>query len=154
MTTPPVRIERRAGQRFSYLLPVSLRDLSGTVQAMGFTQDLSARGAFFFTDAAIAEGSEIELVLRMPSEITLGEAMRVRCRGRVLRVVNSAMMHQRDPDCGTPAETRIGVAVRFDSYEYLSDLNDSMSVSRVATLHPRENEAIALLPASPRTAQN
>jgi hypothetical protein len=154
MTTPPVRIERRAGQRFSYLLPVSLRNLSGTVHAMGFTQDLSARGVFFFTDAALTEGSEIELGLRMPSEITLGESMRVRCRGRVLRIVNSAGLRQRGTGPDVPAETRIGVAVRFDSYEYLSDINDSLSVPRVATLHPREGETNALAPASPRPAQS
>jgi hypothetical protein len=36
---------------------------------------------------ALSEGAEIELTLEMPSEITLGENMRVRCRGSVLRIV-------------------------------------------------------------------
>ena len=107
MTTPPVGIERRVGQRFPYLLPVSLRLPATAMEGLGFTQDLSSRGVFFFTDAALTEGSEIELTLRMPSEITLGESMPVRCRGRVLRTSPSA------------AGQRNGIAVQLDSYQYL-----------------------------------
>ena len=73
MTTPPLRVERRAGQRFQYLLPLSLRQPVGSIEGVGFTQDLSSRGVFFFTDAPLTEGAEIELTLKMPSEITLGE---------------------------------------------------------------------------------
>src|ERR1700691_4762815 len=90
MTAPPVGVERRIGQRFAFNLPVSLRDVATTTEGLGFTQDLSSRGAFFFTDMALSEGAEIELTLRMPSEITLGENMRVRCRGQVLRVAKAA----------------------------------------------------------------
>jgi hypothetical protein len=90
MTTPPVGVERRIGQRFPFNVPVSLREVSTDAEGLGFTQDLSSRGAFLFTDMALTEGAEIELTLRMPSEITLGESMRVRCRGRVLRVIRAA----------------------------------------------------------------
>src|SRR5271169_7266058 len=90
MTTPPVQVERRVGQRFPYLLPLSLRQPETSLEGVGFTQDLSSRGVFFFTNAPLSEGSEIELTLRMPSEITLGESMPVRCRGHVLRVVRPA----------------------------------------------------------------
>lgn len=88
--TPPVGVERRIGQRFAFNLPVSLRDVGTAAEGLGFTQDLSSRGAFLFTTMTLGEGAEIELTLKMPSEITLGESMRVRCRGRVLRVVNAA----------------------------------------------------------------
>jgi uncharacterized low-complexity protein len=87
MTTPPVGVERRIGQRFPFNLPVSLREVATASEGLGFTQDLSSRGAFLFTDMALSEGAEIELTLEMPSEITLGENMRVRCRGSVLRIV-------------------------------------------------------------------
>ena len=83
MTTPPLRVERRVGQRFPYLLAVSLREPATSLEGVGVTQDLSSRGVFFFTDVQLAEGAEIELTLRMPSEITLGESMPVRCRARV-----------------------------------------------------------------------
>ena len=135
MTTSPVRVERRVGQRFPYSLALSLRQPLGSVEGVGFTQDLSSRGVFFFTDAALTEGAEIELTLRMPSEITLGESMPVRCRGRILRVVRSSIANNLRPDS---AETKIGVAVRLECYEYLPECTDSHV--RVAALHPRHEE--------------
>jgi hypothetical protein len=87
MNAPSVGVERRIGQRFPFNVPVSLRDVSTATEGLGFTQDLSSRGAFLFTDMALNEGAEIELTLNMPSEITLGESMRIRCRARVLRIV-------------------------------------------------------------------
>src|SRR5579863_1778200 len=90
MTNPSVGVERRIGQRFAFNLPVSLRDVATAAEGVGFTQDLSSRGAFLFTDMALTENAEIELTLKMPSEITLGENMRVRCRGRVLRIIRAA----------------------------------------------------------------
>jgi hypothetical protein len=101
------------------------------VEGVGFTQDLSSRGVFFFTDAPLTEGFEIELTLRMPSEITLGESMPVRCRGRILRVVKPA------PSAyitSVGAETKIGVAVRLECYEYLPDSSPA-NLARVSSLH-------------------
>lgn len=133
MTTPPVGIERRVGQRFCYLLPLSLRLPGTSIEGVGFTQDLSSRGVFFFTNAALTEGSEIELTLRMPSEITLGESMPVRCRGHILRVVRQA-------ESAVSAETKIGVAVRLEGYEYLPESSEAAAFPRVAVLHPRHEE--------------
>ena len=132
MPSSPVRVERRVGQRFPYLLPVSLRQLSGDVEGVGFTQDLSSRGVFFYTDAPLTEGAEIELTLRMPSEITLGESMPVRCRGRILRVVRPATSPSYPASVG--AETKIGVAVRLECYEYLAD-SSAVPAARVSALH-------------------
>jgi hypothetical protein len=137
MTTSPVRVERRVGQRFSYLLPVSLRDPNSGIESVGFTQDLSSKGVFFFTDAPLAEGAQIELTLKMPSEITLGESMPVRCRGRILRVIRPAAALF--GACSGLAETKIGVAVRLEQYEYLP-ADSHISGPRAATLHPRHEE--------------
>ncbi len=128
MTTPSTRVERRAGQRFPYLLPLSLRVLSSSLEGVGVTQDLSSRGVFFLTDAPLSEGSEIELTLQMPSEITLGESMRVRCKGHILRVAKL-------PQDVAGSQTKVGVAVRLEGYEYLPALSDSSSFARVSTLH-------------------
>ncbi len=135
MTTSPVGIERRAGQRFPYLLPLSLRQPGTSNDGVGFTQDLSSRGVFFFTDAALTEGSEIELTLRMPSEITLGESMPVRCRGRILRIVKPAA--SREAPTSGQEEAKIGVAVRLEGYEYLAESETSSSFPRVSALHPQ-----------------
>jgi hypothetical protein len=139
MTTPPVRVERRVGQRFPYLLSISLRQIMPFVEGLGFTQDLSSRGVFFFTDVALQQGAEIEITLRMPSEITLGESMRVRCRGHILRVVKPAAS---DSSAPLLAERKIGVAVRLECYEYLSEVAESSTTfARVSALHPQPQPA-------------
>ena len=135
MTTLPVRVERRVGQRFSYLLPLSLRQCDPALDSVGFTQDLSSRGVFFFTDAPLLEGTEIEITLQMPSEITLGESMRVRCRGHILRVVKPLGFGQ-DSSSPARAETKIGVAMRLEGYEYRPDSSEAVSTfPRVSVLH-------------------
>ena len=171
MTIPPVGVERRVGQRFPFNLPVSLRDVSSTAEGLGFTQDLSSRGAFLFTSMALSEGAEIELTLKMPSEITLGESMRVRCRGRVLRIVNAADNGWRpasttqtetkfaktasaETKCADTkgAETKLGVAVCLKGYEYLPETEDgSADFRRISALHsPAETERATPGPGGPR----
>jgi hypothetical protein len=157
MTIPPVGVERRVGQRFAYNLPVCLRDISTAAEGLGFTQDLSSRGAFLFTDMALSENAEIELTLKMPSEITLGENMRVRCRGRVLRIVKGGDKHWNAVSGGDTksAEIKIGVAVCLSGYEYLPEVEDSgADFRRISALHnPGENDR-AITPAAvvPRAA--
>ena len=145
MNTPPVRVERRIGQRFPYLLPVSFREPATALEGLGFTQDVSSRGVFFVTDAPLQEGGEIELTLTMPSEITLGDTMRVRARGRILRILGPTPVAQNNSPAATSAEiktrveTKIGVSVVFENYEYLAELEESESgFARVATLHSHE----------------
>lgn len=140
MTTLPVRVERRVGQRFAYLLPLSLRLCDSSLEGVGFTQDLSSRGVFFFTDAALQEGSQIEITLQMPSEITLGESMRVRCRGHILRVIKPVSSAQ-GASSPAHAETKIGVAVRLEGYEYLAETRAAEATfPRVSGLHEHEHE--------------
>jgi hypothetical protein len=143
MTTPPVGVERRVGQRFAFNLPVCLRDVATAAEGLGFTQDLSSRGAFLVTDMALAEGAEIELTLKMPSEITLGENMRVRCRGQVLRIVKPADNSRKtEPSADARSkstikspEKKIGVAVCLKGYEYLPETEDtSADFRRISAL--------------------
>jgi hypothetical protein len=164
MTTPPVGVERRIGQRFAFNLPVSLRDVATSIEGLGFTQDLSSRGAFLFTDMALSEGAEVELTLEMPSEITLGENMRVRCRGSVLRIVKPADNSWKPAVLAATetksseikgAETKIGVAVCLKGYEYLPETEDgSADFRRISALHsPSETErAATAAPLRPRAA--
>lgn len=178
MTTSPVFVERRIGQRFAFNLPVSLRDVATGTEGVGFTQDLSSRGVFFLTDMRLSEGSEIELTLEMPSEITLGENMRVRCRGRVLRIMKPADNNWRpvaaagslgaETATGTTApeirssetrstETKVGVAVCLSGYEYLPETQDnSADFRRISALHSSGAPATPDLPvpSGPRVATN
>jgi len=134
MTTQPTRVERRAGQRFSFALPVSLRECESGRECMGFTLDVSSRGLFLSTEGSLREGAEVELMFSMPSEITLGESMTVRARGKVLRVTR--------PGDGlgvlpvNTAHQKIGVAIRLLSYEYLPDAPQaSAAFYRISELH-------------------
>ena len=144
MATEPLRVERRVGQRFDLHIPVTVK-LAGTPhEGCGFTQDLSARGSFFYTDFPLGCGEKVELTLDMPSEITLGESMRVRCQGTVLRVVQ--------PSVGT----MLGVAVHFSHYEYLANTEAESSTDafdRISSLHPHgEEERSPAAPGSRRAA--
>jgi hypothetical protein len=114
-STDPNRLERRGAQRFEVHLPLAVHFEGRTMPA--FTQDLSGRGIFFYAEAALPEGAVVELTFTMPSEVTLGENMPVRCRGRVLRAA--------PPQGGQ----RNGIAVQLDSYEYLT-ADESMFVSQ------------------------
>ncbi|HET7209925.1 MAG TPA: PilZ domain-containing protein [Terriglobales bacterium] len=102
--------EKRATRRFALRLPVSVsNDAEGTHEQAAQTRDVSARGICFYLDEAIATGSAIEFTLTLPPEITLTEAIRVRCKGKVVRV---------DPG-GTAG--KIAVAAIIDEYEFLSE---------------------------------
>ncbi len=128
MSSSEVRLERRAAQRFDFQLPLSIRLINGEREGSGLTQDLSARGAFFYTDFVLEQGANVEVTLVMPSEITLSENMPVRCRGKVLRVT--------PPSIGN----KIGVAVHLENYEYLPETQVVSSTTsgdygRISALH-------------------
>jgi hypothetical protein len=145
MTTSPANLERRAGQRFDFHVPVSVKLTGSKHEACGFTQDLSARGTFFYTDYPLGVGENVELTLLMPSEITLGQNMRVRCRGQVLRVVQ--------PSVGT----KLGVAVHFAGYEYLPDpavLTQTSDFQRVSSLHSKPEDEPTPVDSSARLVAN
>ncbi len=124
----PLQHERRSRQRFPFHTPVSLRVKGSDREEPAFTQDLSARGAFLYTDCPVDVGSAVELTLMMPSEITLTESMRVRCRGKVLRLTH------RDA-----VKSKIGLAVELEGYEYLPATPDPTHTptdfDRIAALH-------------------
>ncbi len=102
-----IRIERRCGHRFSqYQVPVFLQALDGA-SGTGFTLDLSSRGALLWTDLKLSIGQMVDITLVMPSEITLGEDMCVRCRAHVLRL-------EPDNSRGKPA-----TAVQIEHYAFV-----------------------------------
>jgi hypothetical protein len=152
MTSPPTGVERRMGQRFTFNLPVALRDVASAAEGFGFTQDLSSRGALLFTDMPLSQGAQVELTLRMPSEITLGEAMNVRCRGRVLRLVDAPESAEKN------GERRIGVAVCIEGYEHLAEASlgetedQSAAFRRISALRAESEDSPA--PLSPRAIAN
>jgi hypothetical protein len=102
--------ERREEQRFPLRLPVVVRAVhDGIQEESSLTRDVSARGAFFYLDSKLTEGTPLELILTLPAEITLTEDIRVRCKGRVVRVV-----------CPSNAG-KMGVAAAIDQYDFVTE---------------------------------
>lgn len=131
MNTDQVQLERRGAQRFDFHLPVAIRLSGATEEGCGFTQDLSARGALLYTDFVLKVGDAVELTLVMPSEITLAENMRVRCRGHVVRKMI--------PGLGS----KPAIAIHLEGYEFLPEAENSATSEhyrRISSLHPSENQ--------------
>jgi hypothetical protein len=100
--------DRRSMRRFDMRLPAAIR-LVGDAAAefLTETQNVSARGVFFYLDRVVAAGSRIEVTLTFPPHVTLTDPVRVRFAARVIRVE-------------TPLPSaRIGVAAMIEEYEFL-----------------------------------
>jgi hypothetical protein len=80
------KVERRSGKRIRADIPLSIKLPQGELEATGRSRDLSESGIFFYTDAQIGEGSELEMVLILPPELTQGEKRWVCCQASVVRL--------------------------------------------------------------------
>jgi hypothetical protein len=100
--------ERRTMRRFDMRLPAAVK-VSGidVDELLTETQNVSARGVFFYLDRPIVEGSHIDVTLTFPPHVTLTDPVRVRFTARVMRVEEPL-----------PA-SRIGVAALIEEYEFL-----------------------------------
>jgi PilZ domain len=67
-------------------VPVRVRTVTAKVESSAHTRDVSTNGVFMYTESRMAEGSDVELVLILPPELTSGEKCWVCCHARVLRV--------------------------------------------------------------------
>ena len=99
--------EKRAARRFPLRVPVTVDHDNATQAAQ--LRDVSARGISFYLESAVAQGSHIGFTLTLPPEITLTESIRVRCKGRVVRVE------------GSKPAGKMAVAAVIDEYEFLAD---------------------------------
>lgn len=92
-------------RRFDMRLPALVRVEGSEVQTE--TQNVSARGVFFYLNQPVPSGTKIEVTLTFPPHITLTDAVRVRFSARVIRVENPL------------PSARIGVAAMIEDYEFL-----------------------------------
>jgi hypothetical protein len=95
------KIDRRSRQRVVATLPVRLRSSDANVELSAQTRDVSTNGVFLYTKSSMMEGSEVELILILPPELTSGEKYWVCCHARVLRVEQGP-----GTDFGVAAEIR------------------------------------------------
>jgi len=100
--------ERRAMRRFDMRLPASVRvPGTGLADLTTETENVSARGVYFYLDRPLAEGTRIEVTMTFPPHVTLTEPVRVRFIASVIRV-----------DKPLPV-FRSGVAALIEEYEFL-----------------------------------
>jgi len=104
-----VMTERRTARRYDLSLPILIRVPATQVTDLpnGKTRDISTRGLYFVIDQDLKAGSELDITLTLPGEITRGSAVLVRATGKVVRV------ERRKED-----ETdRLGVAAVIERYD-------------------------------------
>ncbi len=102
-------IERRIETRVSVCEPVRLRPVTDPVSSerLAETVNMSPRGLCVATDFQLQVGMQVELFLRIPSEVSGQETMDVRCVARVVRVEPSSIAG------------KVGVGMRIERYEML-----------------------------------
>ena len=103
--------ERRTARRYDLSLPLIIRvpveDAPGNKS--GKTRDISTRGVYFTIDEQVEAGSELDITLTLPPEITQGTEVFVRAQGRVVRVEKRSVE-------GAP---RLGVAAVIERYDII-----------------------------------
>jgi len=80
---------------------VSIRSSQGQ-SATGQARDLSTSGIFLYVDCEMAVGSNLEMVLMFPPQLTGGEKRWVCCKASVVRVEPG----RKDADFGVAASIR------------------------------------------------
>ena len=103
--------ERRTSRRYDLTLPVIVRVPTehSLVRQEGSTRDISTRGLYFVVDEDVRPGSELDITLTLPAEVTRGSEVCVKALGRVLRV-----------ECRIEDQTpRMGVAAMIERYDII-----------------------------------
>jgi PilZ domain len=77
--------ERRSGKRVAARVPAHVRTAQGG-KLSAETRDVSNNGIFLYSKSRMEPGSEVELVLILPPELTAGEKCWVCCQATIVRV--------------------------------------------------------------------
>lgn len=101
--------ERRTTRRYDLSLPVVIRAPAERAlnSQQGKTRDVSTRGLYFVVDQNMESGSQLDITLTLPAEITHGSEVLIRALGKVVRV-------ERRMEDGN---ARMGVAAVIERYD-------------------------------------
>src|SRR6195256_6257336 len=100
--------ERRTTRRYDLSLPIVIR-VPRLDSQQGKTRDISTRGLYFVVDQNLESGSQLDITLTLPAEITHGSEVFVRALGKVVRV-------ERRIEDGS---ARMGVAAVIERYDII-----------------------------------
>ena len=96
-------MEQRKAQRFDLKLPFELiRSGMSPSSRIGSTKNVSSSGVLFESAAALRIGESVEYVITLPTSPTPGIQVRLRCMGKVVRVVKET-----------------GIAATLERYEFV-----------------------------------
>ena len=103
------RVELRNAQRYKLSLPVTVQAPAQEDPATGSgrTRDISTRGVYFLIQSDLKSGSKVDLMMKVPTEITGGADVFINVTGEVVRVEH--LLENNDE--------KIGVAASIDHYE-------------------------------------
>jgi len=103
--------ERRTARRYDLSLPIIIRIPTEREldTQQGKTRDVSTRGLYFVVQQNLEAGSELDITMTLPAEITHGTEVFVRALGKVVRV------ERRIED----GNTRMGVAAVIERYDII-----------------------------------
>ncbi len=103
--------ERRMARRYDLTLPVSIRFAAENLltKQEGRTRDISTRGLYFVVSQELQSGSELDITLTLPAEITHGTEVLVRAQAKIVRV------EQRIED----ETSRMGIAAVIQRYDII-----------------------------------
>jgi c-di-GMP-binding flagellar brake protein YcgR len=103
--------ERRTARRYDLSLPIIIRVPKERTsdRQRGKTRDISTRGIFFIVEQNLEAGSELDITLTLPAEITHGTEVFVRALGKVVRVENRS----------EGGDNRMGVAAVIERYDII-----------------------------------
>jgi hypothetical protein len=101
--------ERRTARRYDLSLPIVIRVPAERVldSQPGKTRDISTRGLYFVVNQNLESGSQLDITLTLPGEMTHGSEVFIRALGKVVRV-------ERRMEDG---DTRMGVAAVIERYD-------------------------------------
>ena len=103
--------ERRVARRYDLSLPVMVRiPAQGSAETQsGRTRDISTKGLYFVIDQDVRAGSNLDIMLTLPKEMTNGEEVLVKASGKIVRV------ESRMED----GNERLGVAAVIERYDIM-----------------------------------
>jgi hypothetical protein len=108
--------DRRTARRYDLSLPVLIRIPVDQDAHNGKTRDISTRGVYFVIEDRVTAGTELDLTMTLPAEVTGGTEVFIRAVGKVVRV-------EKAPEDG---DRHVGVAALIQRYEIVR--NESMKI--------------------------
>lgn len=99
--------DKRKHRRYDLSLDLEVKGRKRAAAIQTQTRDISARGLYFNFTEPMDVGSELNFELNLPPELSGGKDVRVRCRGRVIRVDSIKSSRQ------------VGVAATIETYEFI-----------------------------------